>query len=115
MTKSVPPVPDPRNRKKFMFYDTEKSQVDLRIRLKYDGLNQSQFFRAMISGYLENDERILEFVDEFKKKYTIQGKEKRRSNKKLVKDGRMIKKKFLLDSSDVENIFDIIAEEHPDL
>ena len=42
-----------------MFYDTEKRQTDLRVRLKYDGMNQSHFFRAMISGYLEKDENIL--------------------------------------------------------
>ena len=47
-----PPVPNPRERKKFMFYDSHKRQADLRIRLKYDGMNQSQFFRAMITGYL---------------------------------------------------------------
>ena len=60
-----PTVPDPENRKKIMFYDSEKRQADLRIRLRYDGMNQSHFFRAMISGYLEKhrNSRILLKLD----------------------------------------------------
>ena len=98
-----------------MFYDTGKRQADLRIRLKYDGLNQSQFFRAMITGYLDQDERIMGFIDELKKEYVVQGKEKRTRSNKLTTEGHATRKKFLLDDSDVENIFDILAQEHPDL
>ena len=61
-----PPTPNPIERKKFMFYDTNKRQVDLKIRLQHDGLNQSQFFRAMITGYLEKDEYLLSFLESYK-------------------------------------------------
>ena len=52
---------DSVDRKKFMFYDTAKRQADLKIRLKYDGLNQSQFFRMVITGYLERDEEFMKY------------------------------------------------------
>ena len=110
-----PSIPDPRERKKFMFYDTGKRQADLRIRLRYDGLNQSEFFRAMITGYLEKNELVIEYVDKYKKKYEKQGKRKREKSKNLIDLGKNTEKQFALDNNDVEDIFDMIAEEHPDL
>ena len=49
------------NRKKIMFYDTAKRQADFRVRLKYDNMTQSDFFRAMLSGYLEQDDCIVKY------------------------------------------------------
>jgi hypothetical protein len=65
------------DRKKFMFYDSSKRQADFRIRLQYDGMNQSDFFRAMLTGYLEQDPNILIFLDSYKQKKQIQGISKR--------------------------------------
>ena len=103
------------DRKKFMFYDTAKRQVDLRIRLQYDGMNQSQFFRAMISGYLDDDPNLLSYLDSFKQKNMIQGENKRRASAKLTRSGAENKKKFALDRDEIEDIFDLIEKEHPDL
>ncbi len=110
-----PPVPNPRERKKFMFYDSHKRQADLRIRLKFDGMNQSQFFRAMITGYLEKDDLILKYIDDFKKQYELQGKSKRAKSKKLIEDGKRVDKQYKLGNEELEDIFDVLAEEHPDL
>jgi hypothetical protein len=115
MTREKPPVPDPRERKKITFVDTEKRQVDFRIRLKYDGLTQSQFFRSIMTGYLDSDERIISFVEEFKQKYEIQGRPKRRKSRILRDKGKEVKRQFSLDGEAIENIFDIIEKEHPDL
>ena len=51
-----PTIPNVKNRKKFMFYDTSERQTKLRIRCNFDGFTQSQFFRMMITGYIENNE-----------------------------------------------------------
>ena len=109
------PVPDTTVRKKFMFYDTSKRQVDLKIRLQHDGLNQSQFFRAMITGYLEQDSNLLLFLDNYKEEYGVQGVNKRLDSKRLLEKGRQVKSQFALDEKEIENIFDLIEEEHPDL
>ena len=50
-----PTIPNSETRKKFMFYDTEERQAALRVRCQYDGINQSQFFRMMMTGYIENN------------------------------------------------------------
>jgi hypothetical protein len=110
-----PTVPDPKTRKKFMFYDTEKRQADLRIRLTYDGLNQSHFFRAMITGYLEKDTDIISYLDRYKGENMVQGINKRKASKKIYRDGEEVKDRFSLRKNEIEDIFDMIAEEHPDL
>ena len=115
MGKGKQPVPDPSERKKFMFYDTNKRQADLRIRLKYDGMNQSQFFRAMITGYLEKDESILNYLDKYKEKYQVQGQKKRDGAKLMMKKGRVVEKEFGLNEDEIENIFDILEKEHPEI
>ena len=89
-----PTVPDPRERKKFMFYDTEKRQADLRIKLQHDGITQSTFFRVMISGYLENNEHVLNFLNEFQEKYKMRGKHKIKKVRNLINEGEESKKQF---------------------
>ena len=110
-----PTIPNPLTRKKFMFYDTEERQADLRARLHYDGMNQSHFFRAMISGYLEKDPDLINYMDRYKEAYQIQGINKRQESKRIFIKGEETKKKFALSDNDIEDIFDLIAEEHPDL
>ena len=110
-----PSKPDPNNRKKFMFWDSDKRQADLRIRLQQDGFTQSHFFRAMITGYLEKDENILKFLDEYKGKYITQGQNKRKQIERSYKAGTETKKQFALDENEIEDIFDIISEEFPEL
>lgn len=109
-----PSVPDMKERKKLMFYDTEKRQADLRVRLKFDGLNQAQFFRAFITGYLEKDERILNYINEFKKKCGVHNEKKRSDTQKLIKKGKDMESEFALNDNEIENIFDIL-EEHTEL
>ena len=48
--------------KKVIFEDTDKRHADLKIRLYNDGLKQGEFFRAIVSGYLEKDEDLLKFL-----------------------------------------------------
>ena len=92
-----PTIPDPKERKKFMFYDTEKRQVDLRIRLKYDNMSQSHFFRAMISGYLEKNPVFMTYLDDYKGKNQVQGINKRTATSRMLNEGEKTKNKGYLE------------------
>ena len=102
-------------RKKFMFYDSPKRQADLRIKLQQDNMNQSEFFRAMITGYLQNDHRIVEFIENFKEHNKLQGKRRRSQVHRDIKEGNENKTAFGLGEEEIENIFDLIEKENPDL
>ena len=97
--------------KKIVFTDNDHRHAKLLIRLKHDELKQSEFFRGMITGYLEQDERILNFIDDLK---TQSVKRKTKSNK-LIAAGKKMQDDLGLSEEQVSSLFDLIAEEHPDL
>ena len=100
--------PPPAERKKFMFYDTVERQMQFRIRLLHDGLNQSQFFRLIMTGYLDGDENIIEFVENCKEKLKIHNVKKRKDSRKESKKMQETVKDFSLDDSDIQSIFDMM-------
>lgn len=106
-----PTIPDAKSRKKIMFYDSEDRQIKLRVRCNFDGITQSQFFRMMITGYVENDLHLSEYIKSCKEKYQIHGLQKRIKNDQMQKQKQLLNKKFALGQEEVENIFDIIETE----
>ena len=101
--------------KKILFTDTDKRHADLKLRLHYDGLTQADFFRSLITGYLEKDENILNFIIEVQESKNIHSKQKRAKSKKLEEEGENLMKKLGLGEEEIENIFDLLEEEYPNL
>lgn len=106
-----PTVPDTEKRKKIMFYESEERQTKLRVRCNFDGITQSQFFRMMVTGYIENNDLIFTFLDKCKDAYDIQGQQKRNKIKTIKKKTKDVVNKFSLEKEEIENIFDIIETE----
>ena len=100
-----------KNDKRIVFTDTDHRHAQLLVRLRTDGLKQSQFFRNLITGYIEQDERIVSFFDDIK---TQSQKRKTKSNK-LRKAGKELMNATGFSDEQIEDIFDLIAEEHPEL
>jgi hypothetical protein len=101
--------------KRISFMDTDKRSADLMIRLKHDGLTKTKFFRGLLTGYLENDSAILNYIERIKESDGLQSG----SQSKIVKDfqekGKENKEKFGLKDEEIENIFDLLEKAHPDL
>ena len=94
-----------------MFTDNDHRHAKLITRLNYDGISQADFFRQMITSYISGDDRVQAVVDELKS----QSKAKRKKSKSLREAGSDKLTKLGLDESSIEDIFDLIAQEHPDL
>ena len=103
------------NEKRVVFTDTDDRHAQLRIRLQHDGISQSDFFRAMITGYLENDGQITNYLANYKEKHGIQNKKKRGRVVEDIEEGEHLLEKFGIKDDELEGIFDMIAEEYPDL
>lgn len=97
--------------KKIVFTENDHRHAQLIVRLRHDDLMQSTFFRAFITGYLQQDERILSFIDDIKEQSV---KKKTKSNR-LRKKGKQIMADSGFSEEQIGDIFDLIAEEHPDL
>ena len=65
----------------------------------------------MITGYIEGDELIYSFIKKCKEEYNVQGLDKRRKIDRARQKATAAVKKFKLDASEVEDIFDIIEME----
>jgi len=96
------------DQKKITFAITDKQHADLRIRIHYDGLSQVKFFQAFLQGYLEGNQLILEYIDQYKEKNEIHSREKRRRTRKLNKDGEAKLSDFGFSAQEVQDIFDTI-------
>tara|TARA_R110002020_G_scaffold19398_1_gene67168 strand:+ start:226 stop:591 length:366 start_codon:yes stop_codon:yes gene_type:complete len=98
-------------KKRVYFYEDRKKHVDFVNRLRVDNLNQAEFYRAMIDGYLKGDPDLMCYVDKFKQRSNIQGISKRKVVNRLLRDADEVKRQFALNSDDVETIFDILESE----
>lgn len=104
-----------KREKRISFMDTDKRNADLLIRLKNDGLTKTKFFRAILTGYLERDHLIVDFVNRFKVESGNQSKKRAKIVNDLEEKGSQNKRKMGLAEDEIQNIFDILEKEHPDL
>jgi hypothetical protein len=101
--------------KKIIFFIPTKRHADMKIKLDLHNLNQTDFYRLIVLRFLEEDPRILDILDEWKlannikPKYVVEEHQKERERAEAVIKG------FGLDDDDIENIFDIIQQENPDV
>ena len=103
------------SKKKIIFTLSERQKEDFKIQLHYDGLTQANFFRAVIDGYLNKDESMMKYLASFKKQNRVQNIPQRARIEKDTEESKQTKNLFALDDDEVENIFDILEQEHPDL
>ena len=101
--------------KKIIFDDSSKRHAQLKIRLEYDGLSQAEFFRCFITGYLDKDERVMSYLQSYKLKKKKQSKRNMNIINKDKEKADDLLAQFGIKDGELENIFDIIAKEHPDL
>ena len=101
--------------KRIVFESTTNKHAQLKVRLQYDSMTQAEFFRCLIEGYLAKDKRILEFLEDHK---ISKGQDSKRNINYRKKDNTKsqdLLNKFGIKDDELENIFDLIEEEFPDL
>ena len=102
------------NKKRICFESTDKLHADLKIKLHYDNLKIKDFFNLIAQSYVDNNEHMLELVNKFKEKQGV-SKKHRQQAKKMREVQQKTTSMYALESAEIENIFDIIEREHPEL
>jgi len=97
--------------KKVICTDNPHRHAKLVMKLKYLQITQSKFFRHIVTGVLNDDPRIMNYVEE------IVNRSKKRKNKadKLKQKGEEQYNELGFSDDEMENIFDMIESEFPDL
>ena len=97
--------------KRIVFTENDHRHVKLLMRLKELGITQSKFFRSIITGVIEDDDRLFSYMSDnttLSKKRVAKATALREAGKQTVSD-------VGLAPGEIENLFDLIEEEHPDL
>ena len=102
-------------KKKVIFNDTDVRHAQLKVRLQFDGITQSEFFRSFITGYLEKDENIMDFIKNYKETNSKMSKRNMKYVQRDAEEAEDILGKFGIKDDELENIFDIIAKSNPEL
>ena len=106
---------DKPNKKKVIFDDTDVRHARLKVRLEYDGLSQAEFFRSFITGYLEKDKFIMEYIQRYKDENKKMSKRNMKYQLKDLETADDLLGQFGIGDDELENIFDVIAKNNPDL
>ena len=106
---------DDQYNKRVVFRENDATHANLRVRLHYDGIKQSEFFRGCIEAYLSMDNHFMAFMETLKSEKSSLSKLRNQKSKKLREKGQELKGSLALDPAEIENIFDMIEEEHDEL
>ena len=101
--------------KRIVFEESTLKHAQLKVRLEYDSLTQAEFFRCLIAGYLNKDSKIIRYIEDYKAEKGKDSKRNTKYRRKDAKKGEDLLEKFGIKDDEIENIFDLIEEEFPDL
>lgn len=92
----------------FVFKCFEKESADLKIRLRYDNLTQTLFFRSLMKMYISKNPKMMDLVAEIKQDSHSMGKRKIYKSRKDLMAGEKLLSDLGLTEEERTNIFDII-------
>ena len=101
--------------KKVIFSIPENDKAKFKVQLHYDNLSQRQFLEGIIKAYTDKDEDFMNFIATLKKSLQVQSNPQLAKVSKNRAEAQATKDKFALEDDEVENIFDILEQEYPDL
>tara|TARA_Y100000114_G_scaffold156240_1_gene182790 strand:- start:753 stop:1079 length:327 start_codon:yes stop_codon:yes gene_type:complete len=91
-----------------VFKCNEKDSADLKVRLRYDKLQQTEFFNEIIKRYINHDPAILNVVLKIKEEKKKMGKIKLNKTQKDYQAASTILEDLGITRKDKEDIFDLI-------
>ena len=101
--------------KKVVYWENDKVHADLKLKIHYDGITQSDFFRGCVRAYLEEEGSFMTFLGELKEKRSKLSKTVRKIANKDQRNSERQREIFGLSEVEVEDIFDILEKEYEDM
>ena len=97
-------------KEKVIFSLPEKKKVDLKIKLHRESLTQTLFFSAIVDAYIEDDPAFVTWLEKSRPRLNI-SKARQKLLAKEEDTAAENMKKFGFNKDELQNIFDLIAEE----
>tara|TARA_R110001583_G_scaffold6502_1_gene32969 strand:- start:153 stop:488 length:336 start_codon:yes stop_codon:yes gene_type:complete len=99
------------NEKRIVFTDNLHRHTKLVLKLKYLNITQAKFFRHIITGVLTEDPRVMNYTEEI----ATRSKERKKKAERLTAKGIQDYNDLGFSDDEVEDLFDVIEAEFPDL
>lgn len=103
------------NAKRIHFYANKDAHIRFRASLTKHNMTMSEFLRACCQAIIDDEENMLTFLEEYRRK---SDKHSKRNNDIIGRDkkkGDSILQEFGLDDNDIEKLFDTIADHNPEI
>ena len=97
--------------KKIIFTDNDHRHAQLLIKLRHDGLSQGDFFRHVLTGYIDEDLNIRKYIEHVK----AQSQKHKQKSQKLRAQGRRAQQQMGFTDDEIDGLFDVIESEASDL
>ena len=104
-----------KEEKKITFADTDQRHAELRLKLRRDGISQVDFFKSMVTGYIDNDPNILMYITKIKQEKQKVGKKKIARQTEDIKQGSQTLQDFGITERDIDFVFDLIENGDEDI
>ena len=101
--------------KRIVFKVSDHEHAKLIVRLRHNSLTQGEFFRAIIDAVNTDDDTMLSFISDYVSSKQKLNKQRIKKNRKLIQQGRQLANDLSLSDDEVEDVFDLIAQEFPEL
>ena len=101
--------------KRVRFYIDNDSHIRFKTALIKHKITMSEFLRACCEGIASENPLMNNFVDRYKE---ISGKQSKREADIIKKDrqkGDSLLEEFGIGDDDIQSLFDLIADEHPEI
>tara|TARA_Y100001963_G_scaffold41033_2_gene57535 strand:- start:207 stop:548 length:342 start_codon:yes stop_codon:yes gene_type:complete len=104
-----------QNTKRIVFKVSDHEHAKLIVRLRHNSLTQAEFFRAVIEAVNTDDDTILSFISDYVSSKQKLNKQRIKKSRTLANQGQQLVKDLSLTDDEVEDVFDLIAQEFPEL
>ena len=101
--------------KRVYVYMEEKQHMDLKVRLDYHNIGMSEFVRACSEALLVSHPIMEQFMDSYKETSPKHSKRNNNIAKKDREKSDKIVNDLGLNLDEIEDIFDIIENDHPEI
>lgn len=101
--------------KRIYIYMDEKQHMDLKVKLDFHHMSMSEFVRVCADGVLSGNPIMDQFIDFYKEHSEKHSKKSVKAAKKDREVADEMLHELGLSGEDIEDIFDIIEEDHPEI
>jgi hypothetical protein len=101
--------------KRIYIYMDEKQHMDLKVKLDFHRMSMSEFVRVCADGMLSGNPIMDQFIDFYKEHSDKHSKKSIKDAKKDREVSDELLTQLGLTGDDIQDIFDIIEEDHPEI